>query len=774
MNQSTPEKQPIPTRRNNRFTLQARLVVFMLFIALLPLTFISARNIIQTQQALIDGAEISLLSSAQQTANSLDTFFKETLNSIQIEGQFSAFSSYLQLDPLERPGSVEYTRAWELLDKLSRKDPDNIVSYALIDTKGNVLIDTAKGITKVSESREIYFPQVQFSDHPIVTAVTYADDGTTNLYFASKVINDNNRYVGILRVKYRSAILQSVITQNIGDSTDVSAVLLDQLNIRMADTQNPDLILKSIVPLELPDYLLAVDTKRFLNLPREQQTTYLTDFDNALDNAKIQPFFRAELSPNSPGDDSIAVAYLVSQPWVIAYSRPTSTFLAEVQRQINTNIVLVVITSIFVAIVAAFLARSFTRPIIALSQVADSISQGNLDARAQTGSSDEIGMLASAFNSMTNQLQTTLTGLEERISERTAALQKNNLQLETIADVAREIAIIRDMNTLLNVSANLIRERLRYYHVGIFLVDERNEFAILRGASSTAAETMLARNYKLKVGQTGLVGNVTKTGQAYIALDVGTDAIHFENPFLPETRSEIALPLRAHSLTIGALDIQANVSNAFSERDIQTFQILADQLSAAIENAQLAQQVETAMRELTNTNRAQTQRAWQNTSGERVLPAYQYDGLQVSPVPHDLSSSLLEQLKSGKPIVIKPDDAQPSTTREKKNTLMIPLMLSNEVIGVIGLEQEDLGHIWSEKEIAVAQAAANRAALSLENSRLLEESQRRASREQAISHISARIGTGTEIDSILKIAIRELGSQISGTQVTVEMGSDDE
>lgn len=184
---------------------------------------------------------------------------------------------------------------------------------------------------------------------------------------------------------------------------------------------------------------------------------------------------------------------------------------------------------------------------------------------------------------MTVQVQSLLQGLEQRIQERTVDLQKNTLQLETIADVAREIAILRDMDTLLNVSVNLIQERLKYYHVGIFLVDELYEYAVLQAASSIAAEKMLKNNYKLKVGQTGLVGNVTRTGQAYIALDVGKDAVHFGNPYLPETRSEITLPLRSHSLTIGALDIQAVIPNAFGDRDIQTLQILADQLSAAIE-----------------------------------------------------------------------------------------------------------------------------------------------------------------------------------------------
>ena len=109
-----------------------------------------------------------------------------------------------------------------------------------------------------------------------------------------------------------------------------------------------------------------------------------------------------------------------------------------------------------------------------------------------------------------------------------------------------------------------------------------------------------------------------------------------------------------------------------------------------------------------------------------------------------------------------------------KSTLMIPLMLLNQVIGVIGVEQEDPNRMWTSEEIAVAQAAANRAALTLETARLLEESQRRAAREQAIGQISARIGAGTEIEMILKTAIRELGAQIGGTQITVEIGNENE
>jgi len=283
---------------------------------------------------------------------------------------------------------------------------------------------------------------------------------------------------------------------------------------------------------------------------------------------------------------------------------------------------------------------------------------------------------------------------------------------------------------------------------------------------------MLAINYKLRVGKTGLVGNVTSTGQAYIALDVGSDAVHFENPFLPDTRSEITLPLRSRSITIGALDIQANVSNAFNQQDIQTLQILADQLAAAIENAQLVQQVEGTLTELTKSNRFQTQKTWQSTINEKNAPTYEYNGLQVNPVPQNLAPELLEKLTGGSPIVVKSEKDQISTGSKKSlSTLLVPLMVLNQVIGVIGMEQEDPSHTWSDEEIAVAQAAANRAALTLENARLLEESQKRASKERTILEATARIGSAINIENILQATTEELERVLGDPEIVLQFNS---
>jgi GAF domain-containing protein len=775
MSQSRSEQtQNISGKRRNSLSLRTRLVLFVLFVSLAPLIIIATRDTIQTQQALTNGAEASLNSSAIQTANSVDAFIQAKLDEIGVEAQLNDFVTYLTLPPLQRSGTPAESAALSLLNKLGKKgdifhdDFQYINSYALVDTNGNVLVDTVSSNIQKNESGETYFSQIQLATRPIISLAVYSNDNTVSITFTSKIMNSNGDYIGILRVKYYSDVFQNVIAKSVGPAikTDASVLLLDPLHIRIADNQHPELILKSIVPLEVTDYLLAVNSHRFLNIPAEQQATNYPDFELALDNAERQPFFRAEITPDTPGDDTIAVAFLKTQPWIITYSRPTSSFLADIQEQTRTNIILIIAASILITIITTLAVRVLTRPIVSLTQIANAISEGDLSARAEINTQDEIGFLAAAFNTMTGRLQSTLVELEQRVNERTADLQKNTKELETIAVIAREISIVRDIDTLLNLSAELIHDRFKYYHVGIFLVDERSEFAVLRAGNSTAASQMLEQNYKLKVGLEGLVGYVTRTGQARIALDVGTDAIHFQNPFLPDTRSEIALPLRSRSITIGALDIQADTPSAFSEQNIRILQLLADQLAAAIENAQLAQQVEETYTELNNAYSLQTQNVWRSTISQHERPAYEYDGLQVRSVPQNLPNDLLNQLKKGEPIIVE------GNLDHEKTTLMVPLMVLNQVIGVIGLEQEDPNHIWTEGEISIAQAAANRAGITLENARLLEESQRRAFKERAIFESTSRIGSVSNIENILQTTAEEIERVLNGSEVILQFKDD--
>jgi GAF domain-containing protein/HAMP domain-containing protein len=669
------------------------------------------------------------------------------------------------MSPAARTGFDTRDRAKALVVNLSKKD-SHIISYGLVDEKGNIILDSASDAQN-NESSEPYFPRAQVSNLPIVTSVTYLDDNTRSITFASRVLNDSGAFIGILRAKYDASVLQDTILESVGASKDISVLLLDPLHIRIADSQHPELIQKSIVPLDDIDYAQAVESRRLRNIPAEEQATNYTAFEESLKNLREQPFFNVDLDPNTPGDDTVAVAFMSTQPWMVLYSRPTSLFNADVQQQIRVNIILVLATSIILSIIAGLLARSLTSPIISLAKVANRISQGDLDARADINSTDEIGVLALSFNTMANRLQSTLIGLEQRVEDRTADLQRRTLELETIAAVTREISIIRDVDTLLKVSVELIRDRFKYYHVGIFLIDERGEFAILRAASGAAAERLLGENYKLRVGQIGAVGNATRTGQAHITTDVSS----FNNSLLPETQSEIALPLRSHNITIGVIDIHAKTVDEFSEKDVRIFQTLADQLAAAIENAQLSQRIEGSLTALTTANRMQTQQVWRSALEKRERTAYEYDGLQIRAVPQHLPDQLLQQLENGKPIVVENNG---NGNGHNKTTLLVPLTVLGQVIGVIGLEQEDPNHTWTDEELAIAQAAATRAGLTLENARLLEESQRRAVKERAIFESTARIGSALNIENILQTTVEELEKVLSGSEVILQFHSENE
>jgi len=461
--------------------------------------------------------------------------------------------------------------------------------------------------------------------------------------------------------------------------------------------------------------------------------------------------------------------------WSLALAYPQEELQAQANRARNTLIqYALLVIAVFGAVMYIF-TLGLTSPIRRLTRHAREaaarelqVAHGKLIEPINIRTNDEIEELAEAFNRMASNVSHAVETLEEKVALRTADIERNALEFATIAEVARDITIIRDLRALLNVSVNLIRERFGYYHVGIFLVDERGEYALLRAASSHAAEEMLAQNYKLKVGQEGMVGSVTRTGRAYIALDVGADATHFENPYLPDTHSEITLPLRSHSVTIGALDIQTTKQSAFDERDLRILQLLADQIAAAIENAQLTAQVEQTIEQTNIFYRAQMRQNWQADLQKRERAAFEYDGLQVSPIPANLPETLQKRIQDGKAIILK----EKNSNQSEKKILLVPLRLQEQTIGVIGLEQEDPSHIWTEEELGLVEIAANRAALTLENTRLLEESQRRAIKERAIFEATEKIGSALDVENILQATAEEIERILNSAEVTLQFSAD--
>jgi GAF domain-containing protein len=372
-------------------------------------------------------------------------------------------------------------------------------------------------------------------------------------------------------------------------------------------------------------------------------------------------------------------------------------------------------------------------------------------------------------NKEMDRIQTSLQANSLRLDELNRINVGRATQLRTIIQIVHDIAPVRVIDDLLSLTANLVRERFGYYHVGIYLIDESGEYVILRAASGIAARTMLEQRHKFKLDEPGIVGSVASSGVARIAHDAGIDSAYIRDALLPESRSEAGLPLRSHGRVIGVLDIHADEITAFNQENIEIHQLLTDQLVAAVENVELVQRLETTLAELNTIYQAQTKQTWQKSIRERGDISLEYDGLQVKPVTYQLPSNIIQQLKTGKSVVLEQNHhGRAEWKKHGQNTLVIPLMVLNQMIGAIGLQQENPKHVWTEEEIALAEAVANRAALALENARLLEEAQRRAVKEQTIGEISAKIGNLVNIENIVQTTIQELSQMIPGTEVAIQ------
>ena len=172
--------------------------------------------------------------------------------------------------------------------------------------------------------------------------------------------------------------------------------------------------------------------------------------------------------------------------------------------------------------------------------------------------------------------------LEIRVQERTASLEKRATQLQTVSSMARNITSIKNLDSLLSITTRLVSKQFGFYHTGIFLLDDAGEYAVLHASNSEGGRQMLNRGHRLFLDSNSIVGFVASHSEPRIALDVGTDSVYFNNPDLPDTRSEMALPLQVSGRVIGVLDVQSRETNAFVEEDIFVLSTLADQIAVAI------------------------------------------------------------------------------------------------------------------------------------------------------------------------------------------------
>lgn len=384
-----------------------------------------------------------------------------------------------------------------------------------------------------------------------------------------------------------------------------------------------------------------------------------------------------------------------------------------------------------IAVLGWLLGNSLTRPISKLIEGAEAITRGNLDYRANVKTGDEIEVLAEAFNAMAGKTSELISGLEQSVAERTALLS-------TVNQLGRAITSVLDPEEVIHQVVNLITERLGYYYAAIFLVDDSGQWAELRDATGEAGRVLKESKHRLHIEGRNMVGSAIRTRRARVALDVGAEPARFENPLLPYTRSEIALPLIVGDRVLGALDVQSTAEAAFSEQDIETMQGMANQVAVALENARLFQDTRQGLQELRAIQRQYVREGWTSLLSSTDKLKY-----EVGEKHADSSGPELD----------------------------VPLTLRDQIIGQITLEGDDE---WTPEERAWVDAVATQAAIALENARLVEQSQKTATYERIVSEITGKVWSASSIDAILRTAVRELGKALNANEAHIELGIEEE
>lgn len=429
---------------------------------------------------------------------------------------------------------------------------------------------------------------------------------------------------------------------------------------------------------------------------------------------------------------------------------------------ITANLAIGILAFLLAVLAATTMVRSITQPINGLVNASQDVIGGNFDIHVETDREDELGILTKAFNKMTEELKVLVSGLETRVADRTRDLESRSLELQTAAMIARDASLALNLSDLLTRTSRLIRERFGYYHVGIFLNDDKAEYTVLQAAAGDAGQVLLASNHKLKIGETGIVGTVSRTGEPRIALDVGADAVYFKNPLLPYTRSEMALPLIVGAEIIGVLDVQSDKVNAFDENDITIMSILTDQLSIAIERARLLQESNQNAASMEIALQTQTSRAWRDyLTRTQAVRGYRYKGVDVEPI-NLVDNELFQNLTANK------SDITVEETGKSGCIATIPIQLRGQTFGALKL-QFSTPYIQNST-MRFLEEASNRLALALENSRLFQDAQHLASQEKQINFISSQIQQSTELETILQNTIKELGNALGVPKTFIQIG----
>ncbi|MEO8610591.1 MAG: GAF domain-containing protein [Chloroflexota bacterium] len=471
--------------------------------------------------------------------------------------------------------------------------------------------------------------------------------------------------------------------------------------------------------------------------------TYSVGKDRSLD---VIGHYAPILTPNDP--TKVVLFAMVTEVDASTPSLQASSYFSGA-RIFPVAIGLILVLSLLVVLFNQLITPSLSN----LRAAIQAAARGDFEHQVKSASrDDEIGSVGAAFVDMRVQVRHLLDDLEARVAARTR-------DISATQEISRYAATQHNLQTLLDQVVQLIIERFpNIYHAQIFLLDQEHLYAILRASTGEPGKMLLARGHRLAIGSVSVIGQVIDQKQTIIARDTATSQVHRRNEFLPDTHAELAIPLRVADQIIGALDVQSKYRNAFSEDEVSVLETMADQIAVAIENARLYQESVRRLEDIERANREATISTWREyIYGQRQRQLLSEAGSRTAIDMSDLRQRAIDEghIVAGEP------------TDHNSIPVAVPILLRGQILGAVEWELplDDM----SDNKLQLAQELANRLAVSLENARLFEESQRATERERIVNSIAAKLTPQTEVSEILQTAVREVGQALRAPQVSIRL-----
>jgi GAF domain-containing protein/HAMP domain-containing protein len=491
--------------------------------------------------------------------------------------------------------------------------------------------------------------------------------------------------------------------------------------------------------------------------------------------------------------------------WVVVMHQQQDEAFAPVNAAIQGFIIVLLIVVALAIVVAYFIAQLLTRPIIQLTLTAEEVSAGNIDSRAEVTTSDEVGTLATAFNSMTSQLREFIGTLEQRVADRTKAIA-------TSSEVSRRLSTILDRETLVKEVVEQLVTAFDYYYAHIYLFNENKDTLIMMGGTGEAGQTMLARGHTIPKGA-GMVGRAGESNQVVLAADTSVEDGWLPNELLPETRSELAVPISIGDTVLGVFDVQHSVVNGLTGEDADLMTSIANQVAVALQNIESAETVAKRAVELQTVATISTATATIQDSQEMLatvvnLTQRQFDLYHAHVFLYNENSKDLEIVACGwqegvehegthgteaisidqeqslvarsartrQAVIVNnvqiepgwlPNPQLPDTRAE----MAVPLLVGNQLLGVMDV-QADRIDAFSEEDANIQTTLASQVATALQNAQTYSEAQQQAEHETTLNLISQKLQNAATIEEALQTAVRELGHALGGKQTLVALDPD--